>query len=183
MAHDDRPCSVDGCSDTKIKAKGLCPKHYTRLWLYGTTDATTIKAMHAEKRAAKRPDGKLWCSRCQQFLDEGEFRPRKGKRPDSQCWCKKCHAAYDREYRMAKAYSLTLEQVDEVFARQGGRCRICTKELVLGGREPNSAKVDHDHKTGAVRGLLCDHCNRGLGFFLDSDVALETAARYVRGEI
>ena len=74
----------------------------------------------------------------------------------------------------------TVHQVEEMFEKQSGACLICGKPLVLGGKLPNSAKVDHNHRTGAVRGLLCDHCSRGLGYFLDNPAALEAAAQYLR---
>lgn len=61
---------------------------------------------------------------------------------------------------------------------QQGRCAICKSA------DPKTNKVktwcvDHDHKTGRVRGLLCTMCNRGLGFFGDKQRLLERAAQYL----
>lgn len=52
---------------------------------------------------------------------------------------------------------LTIEGYEELLAEQGGGCAIC-------GARPKSRRLDtdHDHRTGAVRGLLCHRCNRAL---------------------
>lgn len=60
-----------------------------------------------------------------------------------------------------KVYNLTLEQYDQMFEDQNGVCAICGG-INYGGRR---LVVDHDHKTGKVRGLLCHHCNMCLGQF------------------
>jgi Recombination endonuclease VII len=69
-------------------------------------------------------------------------------------------------------FGLSREQFEEMMARQHGRCAICGDPLP-------SPRVDHDHKTGRVRGLLCDGCNRGLGDFRDMPALLELARRYL----
>ena len=70
-------------------------------------------------------------------------------------------------------YRLSEQDWNEMFIRQSGRCDIC----LLPMRSPH---VDHDHRTKKVRGLLCRHCNRGLGAFYDSINCLLRAADYVR---
>jgi len=75
---------------------------------------------------------------------------------------------------LRKKYGITQEQWQEAFKRQGGKCAICHC-----AQRYQSLAVDHDHKTGKVRGLLCVQCNRGLGRFFDSPVRLRNAAAYI----
>lgn len=70
-------------------------------------------------------------------------------------------------------YGLRPGEYDARFRDQKGLCAICEQpsERVL--------HVDHDHATGKVRGLLCTHCNRGLGAFRDSILDLRRAIEYL----
>ncbi len=72
----------------------------------------------------------------------------------------------------------TPKMVAAALESQGGRCAICETSLCR-GRGPTGLHADHDHNTQAVRGLLCGHCNRGLGFFKDSPKSLQAAVRYL----
>ena len=66
-------------------------------------------------------------------------------------------------------------QYDAMFDSQNGKCAICDKP-------PQAHKklgVDHDHKTGQVRGLLCSPCNRALGGFQDSLELLRKVVDYI----
>lgn len=89
-------------------------------------------------------------------------------------------AAADAKRRtLARSYRLTQERFDEMVAAQGGCCAICRRRA-----EDCTGKVlvvDHCHDKGVVRGLLCGHCNRGLGHFLDSADLLLAAAAYLKG--
>lgn len=70
-------------------------------------------------------------------------------------------------------YGISLEERNGMELTQEGKCLICkesSKRLV----------VDHCHTTGKVRGLLCDHCNTGLGSFRDSPELLLAAAKYLK---
>ncbi len=75
-------------------------------------------------------------------------------------------------------YGLTVEAYEKFLADQRGCCAICGKHAALSchGR----LYVDHSHKTGAVRGLLCNNCNAGLGSFQDDAHILIHALGYLR---
>lgn len=66
-----------------------------------------------------------------------------------------------------------IETYNTLYSEQGGRCAICGKA------QAKSLDMDHDHKSGKVRGLLCNNCNRGLGLFKDSPEVLRNAAKYL----
>jgi hypothetical protein len=61
----------------------------------------------------------------------------------------------------------------------GGRCQICGKEFDLTKGSKFGFRIDHDHQTGKVRGVLCNSCNIGLGFFKDNAVLLMKASEYL----
>lgn len=69
------------------------------------------------------------------------------------------------------AYGLEPEDYDRMMTEQEGICAIC--------RTRRPTDVDHDHDTGEVRGLLCKHCNRGLGGFQDDPDVLQRAINYL----
>ena len=63
---------------------------------------------------------------------------------------------------------------DKLFTKQRGRCLICRS--TTGQRRLH---IDHNHRTGAIRGLLCGECNRAIGLFKDSPLSLRRAIRYL----
>lgn len=71
-----------------------------------------------------------------------------------------------------RAYGLTSDQYKAMMALQHGGCAVC-------GEPPQKWCVDHDHVTGKVRGLLCNHCNAALGLFKDNPAALQSAIYYL----
>jgi hypothetical protein len=70
-------------------------------------------------------------------------------------------------------YGLEPEQVAHMMLKQSGRCATCLKPF------EKTPSVDHCHDTGTVRGLLCDPCNRSLGFAKDDPEVLRRMADYV----
>jgi len=74
-------------------------------------------------------------------------------------------------------YGITVDDYDRMLEEQGGCCAICNTDTPSGRRGRFS--IDHNHETGEVRGLLCQKCNAGLGYFKDSPTILATALKYL----
>jgi hypothetical protein len=75
-----------------------------------------------------------------------------------------------------RKYGLTPDQLRAQWHDQAGMCAICPAEL------PTflSGHIDHDHKTKRVRGILCKHCNVGLGMFKENPLYLAAAIAYIK---
>jgi hypothetical protein len=82
----------------------------------------------------------------------------------------------NRASDLKRKYGITIEQFTELLWQQGGRCACCTVLLV--GTQRRLA-VDHCHRTGMVRGILCHPCNLGLGQFSDQPNLLAAAKSYL----
>lgn len=81
-----------------------------------------------------------------------------------------------------KKYKLRLEDYLLMRQAQKNRCKICGRvfdELNRAGSSAGNCVVDHCHVTGKVRGLLCSHCNLGLGHFFDNPKLLTSAITYL----
>lgn len=107
--------------------------------------------------------------------------------------CNKCNLGIDKEYRkghrrkdgvsirlarrertLRKLYGLSMLDYEKMVDSQAGTCAICHEE-----NKGKNLRVDHDHETGVVRGLLCDRCNKAIGQFEDNPVLLRSAIDYI----
>ena len=196
-----RPCSVDGCTNYG-HLKGMCEKHYHRMRRHGTTDDSVPKAaaecsiegctefvrargwcsLHLGRwyrTSSTDPspiDPRRRCSQCGQLLLRERF-------PGKARVCEDCFPLYRQEQLAKQMQSQRNKKgvrttVAALIAAQGNRCAIC------GCRGEDAARkvlaLDHDHATGRIRGMLCLHCNSGLGQFKDSPELLAAAIRYLQ---
>lgn len=81
-----------------------------------------------------------------------------------------------RKINLRLKYGLTLKQFADMVKKQNGLCLICKKPQI----DKKKLCVDHDHKTGKIRGLLCDHCNKGLGHVREDIKILEAMVKYLK---
>jgi hypothetical protein len=79
-----------------------------------------------------------------------------------------------RRNHLKISYGITVEDYIKLFNLQHGRCIICSEKPTK-----RRLSVDHDHKTGKIRGLLCHKCNMILGYSNDSPLILQEAIHYL----
>ena len=85
--------------------------------------------------------------------------------------------SYQRDIKYKVNYGISLEDYNQLFEGQEGKCAICKKhqtELRI------RLHVDHCHETGEIRGLLCSKCNLALGLFNDNPILLKRASEYIQ---
>lgn len=80
------------------------------------------------------------------------------------------------EQNLYSRYGISIEEYAYMFYEQEGKCSICKR---LHSEFARGLVVDHNHTTGLIRGLLCDNCNRALGFFKDNIDSIVSAISYI----
>jgi hypothetical protein len=131
------------------------------------------------------------CKSCKTFQVESNFYAHKSTVDKLFTTCKSCcnatDAARKRDYstparvssKMKYNYGITLDDYNCMYKLQLGVCMICNQAETNGKR----LAIDHDHSTGKVRGLLCNHCNIGLGKFFDNPQLLQSAINYINDHL
>lgn len=139
------------------------------------------------------------CSKCHERKPPSEFGVCKSEPDGLHTYCRPCGNAKavafskalpvevryhrGRKSNLKRHYGLTIETYEALLSAQGHACAICrdpVKDCMPGeGLRGRSATVDHDHDTGAVRGILCVKCNSGLGQFRDDENFLRAAISYL----
>lgn len=136
------------------------------------------------------------CKKCGAFKEWDQFSYKRptGRKAGYQPRCKTC-AAEDtrlwntknketaRERYLQRTYGISENEYNSRLLSQNNACPICSREFSFAEYGPDSPVVDHCHTNGNVRGIICNECNRGLGYFHDNKEALLRASRYLQGEV
>lgn len=128
-----------------------------------------------------------YCQKCKEFKNLAQMSKVR------QNLCKKCAGAHVRAWKklhprewdrlrrrahLFKKYGITLEQYENLIEIQGRKCAICQEERLYDSRSFRP-HIDHCHKTGIVRGILCGGCNMGLGALKDDPKIVQRALSYL----
>jgi hypothetical protein len=161
------PCAFPGCAEPKTRAQGAryCQQH---------RDETYQRKLERIRRATCYMPG---CDepKVALFTSTGRRRPYR--------YCAKHSAEAPQREReqiirrsRERRFGITHGQFLAMLESQGGVCAICGN----GNDNGRQLSIDHNHATGAVRGLLCDRCNPMLGYARDRTDVLQAAISYLR---
>ena len=147
------------------------------------------------------------CSKCKQQKNASEFNKNKQHKDGLRSYCRACDREFQKEYykrnsdkrkkywqtqkgknafyksHLRSHYNLTLDDYAKMLKQQNGVCAICGESETTISSKTGTIKclaVDHNHKTGKNRGLLCGRCNQALGLFQENPQILTLAALYLR---
>lgn len=136
------------------------------------------------------------CNKCGEVKPLSEFHVQKNSPDGKRYACKYCTSLrMSKKYETAEEkesqrrasvkwkYGITWQKVEDMYEEQGCLCAICSRPISLDvqtkGNMHKSARIDHCHESGKVRGLLCDWCNVGIGRFSDNPEHLRNAIAYL----
>ena len=130
----------------------------------------------ADKNKKKYPNAyfkKKICKSC-----DKEYQPA----APQQFYCSEpCTKRGYRNHYLLRNYGITVEQYENMLNEQDHKCKLCLSEgFLMGVCHEMKLVVDHCHKHGHVRGLLCHNCNRALGLLQDNPDTLQRGMEYLK---
>lgn len=161
-------------NDVGIVKSGEKAIFFIRLWQSVSLSPNDYQIIDVTKTGDEYP--KKICNICHKLLDTTEFARNQNniKRPVRRPSCRECRKTLEGKNPMPyeKRRWLTAKPDLEPF-----ECPICGKHTIAG--LTSKLDLDHDHRTGKVRGWICDSCNTGIGRFKDDVDLLKRAIEYV----
>lgn len=189
-ANPNRACKEDGCEGRSF-ARGWCAMHYERAKQPdGTISETTFSIERkclgcgADTRSTRH-----FCRDCARVIPAAERRSQykqlhydrnKQKYNERQ---KRATPAEARLYSIKSNYGVSSDELDALRAAQDNKCAVCRKPEPEGAFGHKRLHLDHDHRTGEVRGLLCMSCNTALGHLKDDPDLVRRALGYLLGTL
>lgn len=184
-------CAFEACK-MPVHGHGLCGTHYRQKRRIGKLSIPHVPITSCKFTGCERPHkSKGYCAQHYQhslkFGAPREIQPARwrGESKYVHCTVSGCAAKHSSHgwcmshYGVWRRFGMNPNEYERMRAEQGYSCAICASKTTSGDR----LHIDHDHATGAIRGLLCEACNLALGKFKDDPKILDRAAAYLRRQV
>ena len=117
-------------------------------------------------------------SRCKDCINaQNKSSDKSSRRKEANEKFKQENPDYHADYNLKWNYGITLAQKIQMFDDQNGSC--ANQECPTVFEDVSKAHVDHNHKTGEVRKLLCQHCNQALGHLRENARTIHGLGKYI----
>lgn len=180
-----KTCENIDCNN-KASAKGYCDKHYRRFKKYGSSNIVHkhIKKTCLDDECQEYAIVKGYCDKhYRRFKKTGTSKLIQKTNVCKIAGCQNKHLAkslcYTHYWMNAKKVNMDNKAIT-LIQNHNGFCDICGTDK--SGYSGRNMCIDHDHKTGIVRGILCQKCNVGLGNFQDNPNLLLSAVKYLQNK-
>jgi hypothetical protein len=132
------------------------------------------------------------CTKCGKKQPKSEFNKCETAKDGLHSNCRTCrikvnaiynhtHKKHHRDYHFKVKYGLKYKNILDMLRIQKRLCPICNTKMHMREKNGDRAVVDHNHKTGVVRGIICSNCNQMLGKAKDNIWTLHEAIKYLQG--
>lgn len=139
-----------------------------------------INCIKCGTKVIKTCNNKKYCTKCKTTINYYSPKNRKkyrNKKAEKRYYEKNKELIKERSRKnqLKRRYSTTKGEIKKLLINQKYLCKIC-------GNDIKNIKqcIDHDHSNGIIRGILCNNCNLGLGWFKDNITILENAIKYLK---
>jgi len=132
----------------------------------------------AYNKSSRRDGLQTYCRSCHNKMQREKYNSdpsEKLKRQLRERKRKSINPLAKKDSELRRLYGITINEYLTMLSKQGEFCKNCKQEC----KTKLSLSVDHDHKSGKIRGLLCNRCNRAIGMFEDNKELLRLAANYL----
>lgn len=164
-----------------------------RGWIKGRYH-TYITGHNGYRNKLPKRTGQKWCRKCQDFRPLGSFQVCRTAPDGLQSLCAACNKAVQTAWRNAnrekrrdyqlksllKKFKVTVQDYQNMLHAQNSACAVCQQpESTTWRGTKRSLAIDHCHKTGKIRGLLCTKCNTALGLLKENAAVVKRLHDYI----
>lgn len=145
---------------TKCETKRLWNKEYAR------------KKREVLKNSLKVFDGNIICSTCKKEKHCSQFSKSLYSIKGYKYQCKKCDSISNKKTYFKDNWGISIEELNAMKLKQENKCACCEKESEL--------VIDHNHKTGIFRDLVCNKCNTIIGLLDEDKEMIKKILNYIQ---
>lgn len=176
-----RECRVNTCTNRVFNGGHMCSTHRYRFKIYGCYDLPSHVGEPSQLIVEIAPDWSAGKCKVHGYLRENQmYRSHMNEGKYKTKGCRRC--VLDRNIKNKYGFKDGIDEYERLAKEQNNSCLICKNKfnsITNDTEQKRTLAIDHCHKTGKFRGIICCNCNSGLGYFKDSIEALQSAIDYL----